>query len=296
MSRSVSVRVPATSANLGPGFDSLGIALDLTGDVRVSLLDRPAPPGRDGDFALAACRALFGRAEQPLPAGLQVEYHGELPVGRGLGLSAVLRVGALIGANRLLGDPLTPDEVLLVATELEGHADNVAPALFGGFQVVVQDGCGVSRVELPLPPDLEAVVLLPDLDMPTDESRKLLPRQISRADAVYNVGRAALLVAAVATGRLDALRVATQDRMHQPARAQLFPALFDVIEAALAAGALCAYLSGGGSAVLALTTGGASAVGEAMLAAAAARGTSGRYLVTAPRACGAQIVFDGSAA
>jgi homoserine kinase len=295
MSRSVNVRVPATSANLGPGFDSLGLALDLTGDVCISLLDHASPPGRDGDYAFAAARTLFERTGRPLPAGLHVEYHGDLPVGRGLGLSAVLRVGALIGANHLLGDPLPPDELLLIATELEGHADNVAPAVFGGFQVVVYDRCTVSRVEVPVPAGLQAVVLLPDLDMPTDESRKLLPQHLTRQQTVYNVGRAALLVAAMATGRLDALRVATQDVLHQPARATLFPALFDVIDAALGRGALCAYLSGGGSAVLALTTGGSDEVGEAMLAAATAHGTGGRYLITAPRACGAQIVSDESA-
>lgn len=290
------MRVPATSANLGPGFDSLGLALDLTGDVRVSLLDGPAPPGREGDYALAAAHALFARAGRPAPAELQVAYHGDLPVGRGLGLSAVLRVGALIGANRLLDGPLSSEELLLIATELEGHADNVAPALLGGFQVVVYDGCSVSRVQVPLPQQLQAVVLLPDLDMPTDESRKLLPRQLSQQEAVYNVGRAALLVAALATDRLDALRVATQDVLHQPARAALFPALFDVIDAALGRGAHCAYLSGGGSAVLALTSGGGHEVGEAMLGAATARGTTGCYLITAPRACGAQIVSDVSSA
>jgi homoserine kinase len=295
MGRSVTVRVPASSANLGPGFDSLGIALDLTGDVRVSLLDHPAPrPENRGDaLALEAARAVFSRAGTPMPDGLQAEYRGELPVGRGLGASAVLNAGGALAANRLLGDPLTPDQVLLVATELEGHADNVAPALFGGFQVVVYDGSAVTRVQVPLPDGLQAVVLVPDLEMPTHESRKLLPATLTRAEVVHNVGRAALLVAAMATGRLDVLRVATQDVLHQPARAKLFPALFDVIDAALGAGAVCSFLSGGGSAVLALTTERPVEAGEAMIAAAKAHGTTARYLLTAPRACGARIVSDG---
>lgn len=279
---------------MGPGFDSAGIALDLTADVRVTLHDAPAPfaHGRAEQLALTAARAVFARAGLPPSANLQAEFHGDIPVGRGLGASAVLRAGAVIAANRLLDDRFTLHQVLEIATELEGHADNVAPAIFGGFQIVVWHEGTLTRVEVPLPADLQAVLLIPDLDMPTSESRRLLPHELTRQEAVFNIGRAALLVAALATGRLDALRVATQDVLHQPSRAKLFPALFDVIAAALSAGAACAYLSGGGSAVLALTTINTDRIGGAMLAASKHRGTSGRFIVTRPRACGAEIIAD----
>jgi len=298
MGRAVIVRVPVTSANLGPGFDALGIALDLTGDVRLTLHDAPAPSPRTRaeHLALAAARAVYQHAGLPPPLRLQAEFVGEIPVGRGLGASAVLRAGAVIAANRLLGDRFSADELLLLTAELEGHADNAAPAIFGGFQVVVWDNGELTRVEVPLPETLEAALLIPDLDMPTSETRKSLPVTITRQEAVHNIGRATLLVASMATGRLDGLRVATQDVLHQPARSRLFPALYDVIAAALQAGAWGAYLSGGGSAVLAFTTTETDAVGEAMLAAARRQGTGGHWLATRPRRCGAQIVADEAVA
>ncbi|HZQ35503.1 MAG TPA: homoserine kinase [Dehalococcoidia bacterium] len=292
--RSITVRVPATSANLGPGFDAMGIALDLTGEVTVTLHSRPAPFPRDKaeQIALAAARAVFQHARRPPPVALQATYAGDIPVGRGLGASAVLRAGAVVAANGLLGEPFTLEELAVLAAELEGHADNVVPALFGGFQVVVWDEGALTRVQVPLPPELEAVLLIPDLEMPTSETRKHLPLEVSRQEAVHNIGRATLLVACMATGRLDGLRVATQDVLHQPARSRIFPALYDVIDAALGAGAWGAYLSGGGSAVLAFTTGRCDAVGAAMVAAAAQHGTAGHYLCTRPRLCGAEIVRD----
>lgn len=292
--RSVTVRVPATSANLGPGFDAMGLALDLTGEVTIALHTQPAPFPRDKaeQIALAAARAVFLHARRPPPLTLQATYAGDIPVGRGLGASAVLRAGAVVAANALLGEPFSHDALAVLAAELEGHADNVVPALFGGFQVVVWDEGALTRVQVPLPAGLEAVLLVPDLEMPTSETRKHLPLEVSRQEAVHNIGRATLLVACMATGRLDGLRIATQDVLHQPARSRIFPALYDVIDAALGAGAWGAYLSGGGSAVLAFTSGASEQVGAAMVAAAAAHGTAGRYLCTRPRLCGAEIVRD----
>lgn len=295
MGRAVTVRVPASSANLGPGFDSLGIALNMTGDVTITLHDRPAPhvQGRSEQLALTAARALFMHAGKSPSSQLQAQIDSDIPVGRGLGASAVLRVGAVVAANRLLDDRFEPDQIAVICAHLEGHADNVAPALFGGMQAVVWDEGELTRVTVPLPAALEAILLIPVLDMPTSESRRLLPVEFTRREVVHNIGRAALLVAAMAAGRLDALRVATQDVVHQPARSRLFPALYDVIAAAEAAGAHCAYLSGGGSAVLAFTSGGSTAaVGEAMLAAAQRRGTQASYVATRPRADGAEVVAD----
>lgn len=289
---SVTVRVPATSANLGPGFDALGLALDLAGEVTVTWAERPAPfpESRAEQLALSAARAVYERAGKPVPPGLRVMYRGDIPVGRGLGASAVLRVGAVVGANVLLGGPFGAEELLLIAAELEGHADNAAPALFGGLQVCVWDDHGICRVPVPVPPQLRAVLLVPDLDMPTSESRRLLPTSLERRDCVYNIGRAALLVAALATGRLDVLHVATQDRLHQPARARLFPEMFDILAAAREAGALCAYLSGGGSSIMALAVEREVEIGQAMLARARAAGRDGRVIITRPSPEGARVV------
>ena len=153
---SVTVRVPATSANLGPGFDTLGIALELFAQVSVIWSDHPArfPENRGEQLALGAALAVYQQAGKPRPSGLRVGITSDIPVGRGLGASAVLRVGAVLGANVLLGEPFDREEVLRLATELEGHADNAAPALLGGFQVVVATGERVVHVEVPLPADL----------------------------------------------------------------------------------------------------------------------------------------------
>lgn len=289
---SVTIRVPATSANLGPGFDALGLALELAGEVTVTWSDRPArfPENRGEQLALAAAQAVYQHAGKPRPSGLRVKVHGGIPVGRGLGASAVLRVGAVIGANILLGEPFDQAAVLRIAAELEGHADNVAPALLGGFQVVVWSGGRIEHVSVPLPEALRCVLFVPELEMPTGESRKLLPVTLERREAVHNIGRAALLVAALATGRLDALALATEDVLHQPARAKLFPAMYAIFEAARERGALAAYLSGGGSSIMAFATEHEAAIGEAMAARARAAGVGGRVILTRPSSEGARVV------
>ena len=286
---SVSVRVPATSANLGPGFDCLGIALDVWATVTLS---RHA--GQDdrtlAGMALNAARALFAAADLEPLQGYAATYDGSIPIARGLGASAVARVGGVLAANALAGQPLDREHLLLLATELEGHADNAAPALFGGLQVVVRDHQRLTHVTVPLPAGLKAVMLIPELRMPTQKSRKLLPQSLSREDAVRNASRTALLVAALSQGRFDLLDEATKDRLHQPARAKLFPAMYAIFDAARAAGAHCAYLSGGGSAICALCTDNEQGVADAMLEAARSRDVAAESLITAPTERGAEIV------
>ena len=224
------------------------------------------------------------------PRGLSARYEGEIPIARGLGASAVARAGGVLAANALAGEPLDREALLVLATDLEGHADNVAPALFGGLQVSVVDGGRVLHASVPLPDGLSAVLFVPELRMPTRESRKLLPSQLSREDAVYNASRAALLVAALARRRFDLLDAATQDRLHQKPRSKLFPAMFTIFEAAKAAGAHCAYLSGGGSTICALASENQQGIADAMAEAAHSRETPGQTLITQPTAKGAEVV------
>ena len=283
----ITVLVPATSANLGPGFDCLGLALSLTADVTASLGAQAASPHQ---MLVAAAKAAYRAAGRAEPRELSVTWHGELPVARGLGASAAARAAGLVAANALMGEPLTLDELLAVGAELEGHADNVAPALFGGLQVVVRDGETWRRLGVPLPAGLKVVLFVPDFAMPTQESRRKLPQRLSRDDAVFNVGRAALLVAALTQGRWELLDAATEDRLHQPARAKLFPALYDIFDAAKQAGAHAAYLSGGGSTVAALATQNEERIARLMQQAAVARGYSGKSVITQPSDEGARIV------
>jgi homoserine kinase len=289
--RKAVVRAPATSANLGPGFDSLGMALDLWSTVTLEAHDDfvPPPEAPIAELVRLAARSLYVAAGIETPRGLSVRWESDVPVARGLGASAAARVGGLLAANALCGEPLNRDELLPLGAKLEGHADNVAPALFGGLQVVVQDSDRLLHISVPLPPQLKAVLLVPELAMPTNESRRLLPEKFSREDAVHNIGRAALLVAALAAGQLDMLDAATQDRLHQPARARLFPAMDAVFVAARRAGAHAAYLSGGGSTVLALVTDNEQEIADAMAQAAASAGFESRAFITAPSQKGAEI-------
>ena len=289
------VRAPATTANLGPGFDCLGMALDLWAEVVVSASEEPLPPAGPplGAMVVEAAQRLFSHVGREPPADLSAEFRQEIPVARGLGASAVARAAGLLAANVLLGEPLEREEVLALGSELEGHADNMAPALFGGLQVAVREGEAVYHAGLPAPEGLKAVLFVPDMKMPTQESRQALPDFLSREDAVYNIGRAALMVAALASGRLDLLDVATGDRLHQPGRARIFPAMEAIFQAARQAGALGAFLSGGGSAVLAFASQSEEDIAKAMTKASTREGVGGHTIVTAPSNEGAQVVEKG---
>ena len=289
------VRVPATSANLGSGFDALGLALALSANVSVSLEPHEEHGHSLAPMVAAAARAAYREAGQPEPAELRVVWEDmdperPIPIARGLGASAAARAAGIVAANALMGKPLTDDQLLTVGAELEGHADNIAPALFGGMQITVRDEDAWLRLRVPLASGLKIVLYIPDLEMPTRESRARLPQRLSREDAVFNIGRAALLVAALEQGKWDMLDAATQDRLHQSARAELFPALEDIIDAAKDAGAHGAYLSGGGSAIAAFTTEDEERVARLMQQAAVGRGFSGRSLITEPSTAGAELL------
>ena len=303
----VTVRVPASSANLGPGFDCLGMALAITGDVTVAIGPAAESPGPMASMAASAVRAAYRAAGRPEPVELGVSWRGEpsagsrhsksplaagqaLPVARGLGASAAARAGGLVAGNALLGGPLSDDELLALGADLEGHADNMAPALFGGLQIVVRDAGRWQRLAVPLAAGLKVVLFVPDFEMPTQESRRRLPQKLNREDAVFNVGRATMLVAALAQGRWDLLDSATQDRLHQPARAEIFPPMIEIFAAAKEAGAHAAYLSGGGSTIAALATEHEERIARLMQQAAIARGYSGSTIITEPSVQGAQVV------
>ena len=290
MPDSVTVRVPATSANLGSGFDSLGLALALTQDVTVSIGAQPGPPGALARLVLDAARSAYRLARVESPEGLSASGKQAIPIGRGLGASAAARAAGIVGANALMGGKLSDDQMLTLGANLEGHADNMAPALFGGLRVVIRDGDGYRHIASLLAPGLKVVLFIPDFDMPTSESRKLLPQTLSKEDAVHNIGRAAMLVAALARGDWSLLDVATQDRVHQPARAQLFSAMPEIFAAAKEAGALCAYLSGAGSTIAAFAVEGEERIARAMMQQGISRGFPGRSEITTPSDVGALII------
>ncbi len=232
------VRVPASSANLGPAFDAVALALAVHLEVTPDA-DAAAPESHP------AVRA-FRRGGGVGPIAVRARFPG----GRGLGFSGAARVGGLVAACAQGDESLreSRSEILRVAGELEGHSDNVAASLYGGVVAVA----GGKAVRIPLPHDLAVVVWIPERETPTTSSRRLLPDQIPFDDATFNIGRTALLVAALAAGDTRALRTATEDRLHQDRRLARAHDTRLAVEAAFAAGAFAAWLSGSGPSAAAL--------------------------------------------
>jgi len=285
---SIGVRVPATSANLGPGFDVLGLALGLYNEIvyeeadRVSVTVEGEGAGRldtgAGNVVARAARMAYEAAGRPF-TGAAIHCVNQIPTARGLGSSAAAWVGGLVAANATLGSPLDRDAILALACRAEGHPDNVAAALLGGLTVSCVSGERVAAVSLPVPANLGWVVLVPGIESATHEARVLLPDTVTRADAVFNLQRMGLLLAALASGRLDILGVAMDDRLHQPQRQALFPWMEAVRRAALDAGALGCVLSGAGPSLLAAVRGAAQPVARAMEGALSLAGVAGRALL-----------------
>jgi len=241
----ITIRVPATSANLGPGFDCLGVALALYNYVTVR---RAAPTTKD-TMVMEAAVAYF-RASGKKPFDFDWSIRGDIPRSRGLGSSVTVRLGVLQGLNELDGRCLDQDALYRLCAELEGHPDNAAPAAFGGFTAARPD-----RVyfRCDIAPELRFVLLIPDAEMETGASRAQLPLNLPRTDAVQSLAHAAIITAAFASKRYQLLRDSFRDWLHEPFREEFNPHLRPAVNAAVAAGALGGYLSGSGSAVCGVT-------------------------------------------
>ena len=260
--KKIVVNVPATSANLGPGFDSLAMALTLYNTVTLTpdtyfRLDIRGEgeqwlPRSRNNLVARTIDKFFARIGRSTPE-FALQLNNRIPMTGGLGSSSAALVGALMAANELAGSPLNQSDLLEIACEEEGHPDNVSAALAGGFIVAVMDEGRPVVASVPVPEHLRIVTLIPGFSISTSKARDILRPRVSRQDAVFNLSRSALFVTAMQQGRLEFLRVATQDRLHQPQREQLFPAMPDIVQAALDAGAVGSFLSGAGSALVALT-------------------------------------------
>jgi homoserine kinase len=309
--RVLSVDVPATTANLGAGFDSLALALDLASLIHVEAL----PPGHEPDvevlvrgegagqlpvgrrnrFVSALLEGLLAGGLEAGELGWRVRMENHIPVSRGLGSSASATVAGLVVADALLDGALGRQRILELATRDEGHADNAAAAIHGGFCVVSTLDGQPRAIRIEPPSGLLAALFVPDRQLPTAAMRAALPAEVPFADAVHNVGAAALAVAALSQGRLDLLSMATVDRLHEPYRAAVYPELPALVAAARAAGALGACLSGAGSTVIAFSRdpSAAATIAAAMERRALELGMTGRALVQAARAEGARVVASG---
>ncbi len=253
------VRVPASSANLGPGFDALGLALDLWLECRF----RPAAKltirasGRDvaeistgsDNFIWETAQGIAKAAGREMPA-VEMEIRNGIPLGKGMGSSAAALVAGVVLASEVLGLKFDAERVLQEAAALEGHPDNVAACVLGSIVASGVDSTGVARaVRMEIHPNYNVAVVVPDFVLPTVEARRVLPQSYSKQDAIFNVQRSALLIAALATGSTSAFPTALEDRMHQPYRAALVPGLSEAI-ALRAPGLLGCALSGAGPSIL----------------------------------------------
>jgi homoserine kinase len=241
------------------------------------------------NLAVTGVEAIFNYIGEPVP-GLQYEQVNRVPFARGMGSSSSAIVSGLVAGSAISGADLTREEITILAADIEGHPDNVAPAIYGGCTVGVRNGTDKWIVDqVKLPEELYAVLFVPEMEMNTHESRARLPDQISRTDAVYNIGRAALLVNALSSGRLELLKYATDDKLHQPHRSQAFTALPHLIEAAIKGGAHGAFLSGAGPSVLALATGREVTISYEMAEKARILGVAGKPMIMAVAHQGASV-------
>lgn len=257
----IRVKVPASTANLGPGFDSLGLALELYAWVEVAVAEQTAIrlyggqmdgiPQDKTNLVYQVAQMVFAKAGVSVPE-LDIAMYSDIPLTRGLGSSAAAIVAALVAANELIGAPLSRDDLFQMASALEKHPDNVGASLFGGFVVAYWDGSRAEHIKIEPDPRLEALVAIPRFQLSTEKARHVLPAELPMRDAVFNVGHSNLLVAALCSGRLEMIRHAMQDRLHQPYRAALVPGMERILAEAADHGALGIALSGAGPTMLAL--------------------------------------------
>ena len=267
------VRVPGTTANLGSGFDTLGLAVAFynraqvrrRSDRRIEITSPIAESSRAGALAMLeeAAGAFFKKTRQAR-FGADIHLSGDVPIARGLGSSVTARLGCVAGLNALCGSPLDRQGLLEVVAALEGHPDNAAPAVFGGFTAAGFVGDEVRCLRVPMPGRIRLVTLIPDFEVSTPEARKRVPQSFSKADTIHILNRASLVTAAFATGRLEALRGCFDDRIHQPHRAPLIPGMEAILAAGVKAGAVGGWLSGSGSTLMCLALDHADAVAKAM--------------------------------
>lgn len=262
------VKVPATSANLGPGFDNVGMALKLYNEFyfvekRNALIPNEAKMLGKNSLCHQAINNLSKITSVRAPE-MEIYIKPNIPKARGLGSSATLTVAGLAAGNELLDTKISIDELLSIATDLEGHPDNVVPAFLGGLAICILSGGKIRYLKFMPKEHLKVVVAVPDFELKTSMSRKVLPEEVRHRDAAQNTGRFGLFVAAILTGKYEHLSFAMEDLLHQPYRMQLVPGMKNVMDAALRSGAHGSCLSGAGPAILALCSKDAEIVGDSM--------------------------------
>jgi homoserine kinase len=254
----VCIKVPATSANMGPGFDCLGVALDLYNYFEIE--------ETASGLEIIGCDALYSNETNLIytsmqkcfevlnyqPKGLKININSNIPISRGLGSSAACIVGGVAAANELAGGKLAKAQLLEIANRLEGHPDNVAAALMGGLTIAVQDKGKVYYESVKIADSLRFCAIIPDFTLSTSEARAALPNNLTYGDAIFNISRAALLVTALSNGSYDLIKYACEDALHQPYRSKLIPGYDEIVQRSKDLDCLGVFLSGAGPTIMAI--------------------------------------------
>ena len=314
--KSVKVRVPATTANCGPGFDAIGIALNFYNEMELTLLPEEGLevlvegvgagllPADESNVIVKTIRTFFDRLEREFHSsldhfkGMRIKMNNQIPLSRGLGSSAAAIAAALTAANEISGAKFSKEDIFVMATAIEGHPDNVAPAIFGGVTLSVASETSKTTDDEPqvhclkfLPEaKFSLVAVIPEFELPTNLSRQALPEVVPFADAVFNISRVALLTGALLQGRLDYLKYALEDKIHQPYRQKLITGMSDVLSAAKDKGALGAVISGSGPCLIAFAENNEDAIGQAMVSAFEKHNVKAEYLKLTIDEEGAKVV------
>ncbi len=257
----IRVQVPATTANFGPGFDCLGASLGLYNYINMEFSDRPIVkvigegteeiPSDETNLVYKAAANVLKQAG--VNKHLKIVSENHIPLARGLGSSAACIASGMVAANHLIGDVLENSELIKIGTKMEGHPDNIVPAIFGGFCLSMVHNNRVIYKTFPVPFWLRFVVCIPEFELKTEVARKVLPKNVKFEDAIHNISHTAMLVAAMAQGDLSDMNIFSQDRLHQPFRSHLIPGMEEILQTVSDKGAFAGFLSGSGPAVVCLT-------------------------------------------
>ncbi len=302
MSVTVKVRVPGTTANCGPGFDAIGIACTIYNDLELILSKQGALvieiegegqgliPTDEKNIVWQVVQAVLkkvGNTDQ----GIHIKMYNQIPLSRGLGSSAAAIVAGLVAANAATGSTLSNEDLFDMATEMEGHPDNVAPAIFGGITTSIMQDDRAHYLRFMPPAKLRMVVAIPEFNLSTHAARQVLPKTVPFIDAVFNISRTSLVIGALCQGEFELLRYALQDKIHQPYRMHLIPGMQQVFDAAIAKGAFGAVLSGAGPCLIAFAQENCDEIGSAMVQAFASNQIKSNYLLLDIDTEGARIVL-----
>ncbi|CAH2212493.1 homoserine kinase [Tepidibacter aestuarii] len=252
----ISVKIPATTANVGPGFDCLGIALDIYNNFFVEEIeDGLVIEGCDDEYcnednliykSMKKCFQRIGYKHK----GIRIKIENDIPISRGLGSSASCVLGGVIAANKIAGNKLSKDEILKISSEIEGHPDNVAPALLGGMVTSIKEGDDIYCSKINIPKGLKFCALIPDFKLSTEKSRAVLPSEIPYKDGVFNVGRVSLMVSALINGQFDLIKLACKDSLHQKYRGSLIKDYDNIIKKCKDLDSIGVFLSGAGPTIM----------------------------------------------